>query len=119
MKFKLFYFLILLLFLPVLSFSECIESSCRVICGSSCGCCNNECVDLNTDENNCGQCGKVCSANQQCQFGNCVAQIIIPSTQTTPRSTTPSTQTTPRSTTPSGTTQPPATTTTSQQCIKL
>jgi hypothetical protein len=34
--------------------------------------CNGTCVDLSTDNNNCGSCGSACSSNQSCQSGQCM-----------------------------------------------
>lgn len=34
-------------------------------------CCNNACVDLNTDENHCGSCGNRCSTGRACEAGQC------------------------------------------------
>jgi len=34
--------------------------------------CSGHCVDLNTDFNNCGGCGRACPAGTMCQGGSCV-----------------------------------------------
>ncbi|MEW6145757.1 MAG: hypothetical protein AB1598_12135 [Thermodesulfobacteriota bacterium] len=36
--------------------------------------CNGTCVDTNTDESNCGQCGVVCALGEICDSGACVCQ---------------------------------------------
>lgn len=35
--------------------------------------CNNRCVDLANDKENCGSCGNVCSEGQECKNGRCVS----------------------------------------------
>lgn len=35
-------------------------------------CCNNKCIDLKTDENNCGACKKKCKYTEACCRGECV-----------------------------------------------
>ncbi|KAL4370377.1 hypothetical protein HN51_014870 [Arachis hypogaea] len=35
-------------------------------------CCNNKCVDFNTDELNCGKCGKKCGYSKICCEGKCI-----------------------------------------------
>ena len=40
--------------------------------------CNGQCIDLNSDINNCGQCGNACPSGQQCNAGSCETP---PSTQ--------------------------------------
>ncbi|PSR95592.1 Stigma-specific STIG1-like protein [Actinidia chinensis var. chinensis] len=35
-------------------------------------CCNNKCVDLHTDQNNCGVCKKICERTESCCTGKCV-----------------------------------------------
>lgn len=39
--------------------------------GCSGVCCNNVCVDTNTDPANCGGCGAACSVGRSCLFGKC------------------------------------------------
>lgn len=44
-------------------------------CGNACGllktCCNGICTDLNTDNLNCGQCNNPCAPHDPCQYGMC------------------------------------------------
>ncbi|CAM2802991.1 Stigma-specific protein, Stig1 [Legionella steigerwaltii] len=42
--------------------------------------CNGSCVNTQTDNNNCGACGNVCSTGSTCSSGQCVAQCIAPFT---------------------------------------
>ncbi|XP_057753884.1 stigma-specific STIG1-like protein 1 [Arachis stenosperma] len=41
------------------------------VCDST-NCCNNKCVELSTDELNCGRCGKKCGHSKMCCEGKCV-----------------------------------------------
>jgi len=34
--------------------------------------CGDQCVNLNTDSNNCGECGNVCSPLYECRIGHCI-----------------------------------------------
>jgi len=38
--------------------------------------CDDECVDLNTDPDNCGKCGNVCGWDEVCRNGRCVSNCI-------------------------------------------
>ncbi|XP_044473637.1 stigma-specific STIG1-like protein 2 [Mangifera indica] len=40
--------------------------------GKNATCCNNKCMDLSTDENNCGACKKKCKFTEACCRGQCV-----------------------------------------------
>lgn len=40
-------------------------------CGQGQTCCNDACVNLQTDRNNCGTCGSTCGAGASCQSGSC------------------------------------------------
>lgn len=40
-------------------------------CGQGQTCCNNQCVNLQTDRNNCGACGTTCGSSVSCQSGVC------------------------------------------------
>jgi hypothetical protein len=45
--------------------------------------CRGKCYDLQTDRNNCGQCGNVCSESEECQGGTCLGvQGALCSSQT-------------------------------------
>src|SRR4051812_14541383 len=39
--------------------------------------CSFTCVDLNTDNNNCGQCGHICPPTEQCTGGVCKGNDIV------------------------------------------
>jgi hypothetical protein len=41
--------------------------------------CGGRCVDLQTDVNNCGACGRVCSSGEQCTGGLCICTPVPPS----------------------------------------
>lgn len=45
------------------------NSGCN--CGNGQTCCNNSCVNLQTDRNNCGGCGTTCGSGLSCQSGVC------------------------------------------------
>jgi len=40
--------------------------------GKNSTCCNNKCMDLSTDKNNCGSCKKKCEYTESCCRGKCV-----------------------------------------------
>jgi len=40
-------------------------------CGNGQTCCNNACVNMQTDRNNCGGCGTTCGSGLSCQSGVC------------------------------------------------
>ncbi len=53
--------------------STCENGACAFVCGASTpDRCGAACVDLESDNGNCGQCGSRCSANQLCQRGQCI-----------------------------------------------
>jgi hypothetical protein len=66
---------------------DCCSGSCRSLdenancgkCSNDCSaqggktCCAKSCADLKTDRNNCGSCGHVCPAGQNCCNGTCAA----------------------------------------------
>jgi hypothetical protein len=55
----------------------CLHGTCVTSCskGKSCPagttCCNGGCLNVQTDPNNCGACGKVCPADRVCVGGTC------------------------------------------------
>jgi hypothetical protein len=58
------------------SVCPCDETFCTGSQGTSCcrdgrSCCDGACVDLRSDENNCGDCGNTCGANAICENGRC------------------------------------------------
>jgi hypothetical protein len=52
------------------------SSSCAH-CGGTSKCCNQKCIDVSTDKNNCGACGKVCGLGSLCQGGSCTCQGAV------------------------------------------
>jgi hypothetical protein len=54
----------------------CGSCGAYICCPAGASCCNGTCTDLNSDANNCGACGYVCSANNICANGTCVACIF-------------------------------------------
>ncbi|MBI3295705.1 MAG: hypothetical protein HYZ71_13345 [Deltaproteobacteria bacterium] len=74
--------------------------------------CSGKCVNLQTDNNNCGSCGNVCPTGQSCSSGTCRPPTTTtrpPTTTTRPATTT--TRPTTTTTRPATTTQPRTTTT--------
>jgi hypothetical protein len=49
----------------------CTNGECQLTCGGGTTKCGTTCVDTNTDENNCGDCGKTCVTGQNCVAGVC------------------------------------------------
>lgn len=45
---------------------------CQIMGGKSSKCCNNKCMDLDNDKNNCGACKKKCRYTEACCRGECV-----------------------------------------------
>ncbi|KAJ7960810.1 Stigma-specific Stig1 family protein [Quillaja saponaria] len=45
---------------------------CNLLEGKNSTCCNNKCMDLSTDNHNCGACKRKCKFTQQCCRGECV-----------------------------------------------
>ena len=54
----------------------CVNGTCGGLCGASLSLCSNACVNLLTDNANCGLCGKVCSAQATCTSGVCVGPLF-------------------------------------------
>ena len=52
---------------------ECNADCTLPVCAPGLTECNGECVDLQTDVNNCGQCGRVCNTGEECGSGSCRA----------------------------------------------
>ncbi len=78
MQLKLVYIGLIVVFIALLlgSPAVCIEATTDVplICGGDTpDQCNGQCVNLRTDEQNCGTCGNTCSTDEICQNGQCVS----------------------------------------------
>jgi hypothetical protein len=56
------------------SFAACAQGEAPVECGANKEACGKQCVDLATDVENCGACGKACTGTQVCTAGKCAAQ---------------------------------------------
>lgn len=53
-------------------------------CSDAAVACGNACVDLETDQANCGSCGKTCGANEHCDAGKCsVGAVCVPGAEDT------------------------------------
>jgi len=50
---------------------NCAGGTCVMNCPGGTADCNNSCVDLDTDPQNCGACGDNCDVEQVCVNGNC------------------------------------------------
>lgn len=46
-------------------------STCDPACGNGLTCCSSQCVDMQSDKDNCGGCGTVCPTGQACVNGSC------------------------------------------------
>jgi hypothetical protein len=49
--------------------AECVAGSC--VCDTGFDICGDACVDLQTDPDNCGECGETCSGGAECVAGEC------------------------------------------------
>ncbi|XP_057755345.1 stigma-specific STIG1-like protein 1 [Arachis stenosperma] len=49
---------------------------CRVAGSQGPDCCHKKCVNVSTDRNNCGRCGKKCKYSQLCCKGKCVNHMV-------------------------------------------
>ncbi|KAJ6965866.1 stigma-specificIG1-like protein 1 [Populus alba x Populus x berolinensis] len=45
---------------------------CHILQGKNYKCCNNKCMDLSTDKQNCGACKRKCKYTEDCCRGECV-----------------------------------------------
>ncbi len=59
---------------------------CQGVCcpASTPACCGSSCTNLQTDVDNCGVCGNVCSGGRTCQNGRCVSASCITSADCAP-----------------------------------
>ncbi|KAF7840602.1 stigma-specific STIG1-like protein 1 [Senna tora] len=48
---------------------------CRSTGSGGPDCCKKKCVDVSSDRNNCGKCGKKCKYSQMCCKGKCVSTM--------------------------------------------
>lgn len=53
------------------SANVCTASNSGCNCGQGQTCCNNACVNLSNDRNNCGTCGTQCGGGSSCNAGAC------------------------------------------------
>ncbi len=54
--------------------AACVNGACSYQCKSGYSSCNSagtQCIDLNSDRTNCGQCGRVCASDESCNRGFC------------------------------------------------
>ncbi|KAJ6775923.1 hypothetical protein OIU74_000167 [Salix koriyanagi] len=53
---------------------HCLKNNerCNILEGKNYKCCNNKCMDLSTDKDNCGACKKKCKYTENCCRGECV-----------------------------------------------
>jgi hypothetical protein len=65
------------------AYVEAQVAGCLCCCSDGKTRCHHDCVDLNTDPRDCGACGNVCEAGQQCVQGACTCDGIICPTGTT------------------------------------
>lgn len=49
----------------------CAGGACTLTCNTGFTACNGNCVDTQTDTNNCGRCGHACGTDETCQQGAC------------------------------------------------
>jgi hypothetical protein len=56
---------------------DCIAGSGRTLCSASC-------LNLQSDDSNCGSCGNVCTAGQYCNSGRCVGLPVVVTTTASP-----------------------------------
>ncbi len=78
MRLKLVYIRLIVVFITLLSGNPavCIEVPTDILqlCGGDTPDeCNGQCVNLQTDEQNCGTCGNTCSSDEECQNGKCIS----------------------------------------------
>ena len=55
----------------------CVSNGCAAACPAPLEACGNQCVNQNSDSNNCGACGIVCPSGQGCSNGTCVPKIVV------------------------------------------
>jgi hypothetical protein len=58
--------------LPRVFGRECVCGSTGQPCGSGLTCCNGQCVNTQSDPDNCGQCENQCHLPETCVFGDCI-----------------------------------------------
>lgn len=58
-----------------------VTNESGVECAPGLGMCNGDCVDLVTDPNNCGVCGRMCALGERCSDSNCQAPCLAGETR--------------------------------------
>jgi hypothetical protein len=58
---------------PAGATSSCVDAQCKYSCASGQVVCNDACIDVLSDDSNCGSCGHQCGTNTVCSGGSCVA----------------------------------------------
>ncbi len=61
-----------MLWVALLALAGCASPIVGGECLQGYNACDGQCVELATDPNNCGRCGRACSSDEMCVFGSCV-----------------------------------------------
>jgi hypothetical protein len=57
---------------PANATAVCTNGSCGSVCNAGYSRCGGQCVNTDTDKQNCGACGNKCQGNKRCLGGACV-----------------------------------------------